>query len=52
MGAKSIRGGSLCVVERGTGRVLAFPSSISPTRVMAEYGQVLERARLKYPADA
>jgi hypothetical protein len=36
--------GSFCVVERATGRVLAFPSSISPTRIMTEYPQVVDRA--------
>jgi hypothetical protein len=31
-------------VERATGRVLAFPPSISPTRIMTEYAQVVDRA--------
>jgi hypothetical protein len=44
MTEKSVRGGSFCVVERATGRVLAFPSSISPTRIMPEYAQVVDRA--------
>ena len=44
MSEKSVRGGSFCVVERVTGRVLAFPSSISPTRIMTEYAQVVDRA--------
>jgi len=44
MSEKSIRGGSFCVVVRATGRVLAFPSSISPTRIMTEYAQVVDRA--------
>jgi hypothetical protein len=44
MSEKSVRGGSFCVVERATGRVLAFPSSISPTRIMTEYDQVVDRA--------
>ena len=39
-----VRGGSFCVVERVTGRVLAFPLSISPTRIMTEYDQLVERA--------
>jgi hypothetical protein len=38
------RGGSVCVVERATGRVLAFPSSISLARIVGEYGQVAGRA--------
>jgi hypothetical protein len=44
MGEASVRGGSFCVVERATGRVLSFPSSISPTRIMTEYHQVVDRA--------
>jgi hypothetical protein len=40
MSEKSVRGGSFCVVERATGRVLAFPTSISPVRIMTEYDQV------------
>ena len=31
MSGESVRGGSFCVVERATGRVLSFPSSNSPT---------------------
>jgi hypothetical protein len=44
MSEESIRGGSFCVVERATGRVLSFPSSISPTRIKTQYQQVLDRA--------
>jgi hypothetical protein len=44
MSEKSVRGGSFCVVEGATGRVLAFPTSISPVRIMTEYDQVVERA--------
>ena len=44
MSEESVRGGSFCVVERATGRVLAFPSSISPDRIMTEYDQVADRA--------
>jgi len=39
-----VRGGSFCVVERATGRVMAFPTSISPDRIMTEYDQVVNRA--------
>ena len=46
MSEESVRGGSFCVVERATGRVLAFPSSISPDRIMTEYDQVVDRATL------
>jgi hypothetical protein len=41
---KPVRGGSFCVVERLTGRVLAFPFSISPVRIMTEYDQLVDRA--------
>ena len=44
MSEGSVRGGSFCVVERATGRVLSFPSSISPTRIMTEYHRVVDRA--------
>ena len=44
MSGESVRGGSFCVVERATGRVLSFPSSISPARIMGEYDQVVDRA--------
>jgi hypothetical protein len=44
MSEESVRGGSFCVVERATGRVFAFPSSISPDRIMNEYDQVAGRA--------
>jgi hypothetical protein len=44
MSEESVRGGSFCVVERATGRVLSFPSSISPTRIKTEYHQVVDRA--------
>ena len=48
MSEGSVRGGSLCVVERATGRVMAFPTSISPDRIMTEYDQVVDRASLLY----
>ena len=44
MSGESVRGGSFCVVERATGRIMAFPSSISPARIMTEYDQVVGRA--------
>jgi hypothetical protein len=44
MSEPSVRGGSFCVVEPATGRVLAFPTSISPTRIITEYDQVVDRA--------
>jgi hypothetical protein len=44
MSEQSVRGGSFCVVERAAGRVMAFPSSISPDRIKTEYDQVVDRA--------
>jgi hypothetical protein len=44
MSGESVRGGSFCFVEWATGRVVAFPSSISPARIMTEYDQVVDRA--------
>ena len=44
MSGESVRGGSFCVIEKAAGRVLAFPSSISPTRIKTEYAQVVDRA--------
>jgi hypothetical protein len=44
MSEQPVRGGSFCVIGRATGRVLSFPSSISPTRIMTEYHQVVDRA--------
>ena len=41
---KPVRGGAFCVVERVTGRVLAFPLSISPVRIMTEYDRLVDRA--------
>jgi hypothetical protein len=41
---RPVRGGSFCVVERVTGRVLAFPFSISPARIMTEYDQLVDLA--------
>ena len=41
---RPVRGGSFCVVERVTGRVLAFPLSISPARIMTQYHRVVDRA--------
>jgi hypothetical protein len=44
MSGESVRGGSFCFVEWATGRVVAFPSSISPARIITEYDQVVDRA--------
>jgi hypothetical protein len=43
-GDPSMRGGAVCVVERATGRVMSFPSSVAVTRIMSEYNEVIDRA--------
>lgn len=43
-GDPSMRGGAVCVVERATGRVMSFPSSVAVTRIMSEYDEVIDRA--------
>jgi len=43
-GDPSMRGGAVCVVERATGRVMSFPSSVGVTRIMSEYNEVVDRA--------
>ncbi len=44
MSEESIRGGSFCVVERANRTSAGLLSSISPTRIMTQYAQVVDRA--------
>jgi hypothetical protein len=37
----SMRGGGVRVVEKESGRVMRFPSFVSPSRILAEYDQVV-----------
>jgi|HubBroStandDraft_5_1064220.scaffolds.fasta_scaffold306204_2 hypothetical protein len=46
----SRRGGALRVVERESGQVVRFPSSVPPQRILSEYAQIVERGRVEYPA--
>jgi hypothetical protein len=46
----SMRGGALRVIERESGRVMRFPSSVPPSRIMSEYEHVVERGRVESPA--
>ncbi len=46
----SLRGGALRVIERESGRVVRFPSSVPPGRILTEYAQVVERGRIESPA--
>lgn len=41
--ALSVRGAATRVVERSTGRVMRFPSSVPPDRILTEYEDVLSR---------
>jgi hypothetical protein len=36
------RDGASCVIERESGRVMSFPSSVPPARIMADYDRALE----------
>jgi hypothetical protein len=46
----SLRGGALRVIERESGRVLRFPSSVPPGRILTEYAQVVDRGRVERSA--
>lgn len=46
------RGASVRVIERESGRVMEFPSSVSSERILKEYAQVLNRGRPEDSADA
>jgi hypothetical protein len=46
----SMRGGAIRVVERESGRVMRFPSSVPPRRILTEYAEVVERGRVENPA--
>jgi hypothetical protein len=46
----SLRGGALRVIERESGRVMRFPSSVPPGRILTQYAQVVERGRAENPA--
>jgi hypothetical protein len=43
------RGGAARVIERDTGRVVRFPSSVPPGRILSEYSQVQARGRVESP---
>lgn len=46
----AMRGGVMRVVERDSGRVMRFPSSISSRRILNEYARVVDRGRVESPA--
>ena len=46
----SLRGGALRVIERESGRVMRFPSSVPPGRILTGYAQVVDRGRVESPA--
>lgn len=43
--ADDFRGGASRVIERDSGRVMRFPSSVPPSRILGEYGKILGRGR-------
>jgi hypothetical protein len=43
-------GAAVRVIERESGRVIRFPSSVPPGRILSEYAQVVERGRVESPA--
>jgi hypothetical protein len=43
-------GAAVRVIERESGRVVRFPSSVPPGRILREYAQVVERGRVESPA--
>jgi len=44
---RSLRGGATCVIERATGRVMRFPSSVPPDRILSEYDDVVSDGRVE-----
>lgn len=47
---RSLRGGATRVIERDSGRVVRFPSSVSPKRILSDYAQVVDRGRIESTA--
>jgi hypothetical protein len=47
---RSMRGGATRVIERDSGRVVRFPSSVSSSRIVNEYARVVGRGRVEGPA--
>lgn len=47
---RSMLGAATRVIERGSGRVVQFPSSVPPSRILTEYAQVVDRGRVESPA--
>jgi hypothetical protein len=49
-GDEARRGGAARVVERASGRVVRFPSSVPPGRILSEYDSVADRGRIEKDA--
>jgi hypothetical protein len=47
----AFRGAATRVIERDTGRVMRFPSSVPPGRILDEYDSVVSRGRAEEPGD-
>jgi hypothetical protein len=46
----SLRGAAARVIERDSGRIVRFPSSVPPRRILTEYAQVVDRGWVENPA--
>jgi len=44
------RGAAVRVIERESGRVMRFPSSVPPRRILTQYAQVVDRGQAENPA--
>jgi hypothetical protein len=49
-GDPSLRGAAHRVIERESGRVMRFPSSVPPRRILTGYAQVMDKGRPESPA--
>jgi hypothetical protein len=50
-GDASYRGAATRVVERSSGRVMRFPSSVPPGRILEDYDRVAPRGRIEKEAE-
>lgn len=50
-GDASYRGAATRVVERSSGRVMRFPSSVPPGRILEDYGRIAHRGRVEKEAE-
>ena len=43
----NLRGAAMRVIERDTGRIMRFPSSVPTDRIITEYSAVMDRGRVE-----